>query len=105
MAASRGALPFVTPSLTSSKGSKVNMEAPAVSENIELVQLVRASPAENAPATSGEVNRSKGAHVSSDWADSAILVSIVIDPDPRNAAVGGSVQAPLRADRAGEEEG
>jgi len=75
-----------------------------MTENAELAHLVRASPPENTPATSGEVDRSKGAHVSSDRADSAVLVSIVIDPDPRRTTVGGTVQAPLRADGARKEE-
>ncbi len=52
--------------------------------------LVRASPPENASSASTEVNRAEGAHVSGDVVDSGILVRIVIDPDPRSAAVGGA---------------
>src|SRR5579859_1050452 len=66
--------------------------------------LVRAGPPKNAPAGSAEVNRPEGAHVSGDVVDSAILVSIVIDPDPRKAAVGGAEESPLPADGADDEE-
>ena len=66
------------------------MHGNPASENRKPAQLVCAGPPENAPAGSIEVNRAEGAHVSGDQVDTAILVSIVIDPDPRSAAVGGA---------------
>jgi hypothetical protein len=76
------------------------METPR--ERREPAQLVRTSSPQNAPPASADVDGPEGAHVSGDMVDSAILVSIVVDPDPRSAAVGGAIQPPLPADCASE---